>query len=147
MLHLLQNPYIWRRNLKSYKMKWKLLSIKMKVCRIKKKAWNLDSIDLFGSDDDMNYYTGMSSHHFLALFAFVNAGDICSRPNNSSIQFPELENKGQKHSLAPKDKLFLTVWLALGWIFPKKFWLIFTRLVWQRFPEYLSPDWTWFTPE
>ena len=43
-----------------------------------------------GSDDDMNYYTGMSSHHFLSLFAFLNAGDICSRlrhwgSNNSSI--------------------------------------------------------------
>ena len=24
------------------------------------------------SDDDMNYYAGMSSHHFLALFAFLN---------------------------------------------------------------------------
>ena len=56
----------------------------------------------------------MSSDHFLALFAFLNAGDICSRlrywgSNNSSIQFPELEKKGQKHSLEPKDELFLTL--------------------------------------
>lgn len=67
-----------------------------------------------GSDDDMNYYAGMSSHHFLALFAFLNAGDICSRlrywgSSNSSIQFPELEKKGQKRSLEPKDELFLTL--------------------------------------
>ncbi|KAK2561777.1 hypothetical protein P5673_015162 [Acropora cervicornis] len=55
----------------------------------------------------MNYYTGTSSHHFLSLFAFLNAGDICSRlrywgSNNSSI-------KGQKRSLQPKDELFLTL--------------------------------------
>jgi len=55
----------------------------------------------------MNYYTGMSSQHFLSLLALLNAGDICSRlrywgSNNSSI-------KGQKHSLEPKDELFLTL--------------------------------------
>ena len=60
----------------------------------------------------MNYYTGMSPHHFLALSAFLNAADICSRlrywgSNNSSIQ-------GQKRSLEPKDELFLT--LARLWV-------------------------------
>ncbi|CAH3131869.1 unnamed protein product [Porites lobata] len=68
-------------------------------------------LSIKNEDDGMNYYTGMSSHHFLALFAFLNAGDICSRlrywgSNNSSIQFPELEKKGQKRSLEPKDELF-----------------------------------------
>ena len=56
----------------------------------------------------------MSSDHFLALFASLSAGDICSRlrywgSNNSSIQFPEFEKKGQKHSLEPEDELFLTL--------------------------------------
>ena len=91
----------------------KVLSIKNEGLQNQIKNLKFGFHRFIGSDDDMNYYTGMSSHHFLALFAFVNAGDICSRPNNSSIQFPELENKGQKHSLAPKDELFLTVWLAL----------------------------------
>ena len=57
---------------------------------------------LIGSDDDMNHYSGMSSHHFLSLLAFLNAGDICSRSNKSSIKFPEWEKKGQKHLLKPK---------------------------------------------
>ena len=30
-----------------------------------------------GSDVDMTYYTGMSSRHFLAFFAFLDAGGIC----------------------------------------------------------------------
>ena len=72
----------------------------------------------------MNYYTGMSSHHFFNLFAFLNAGCICSHlrywgSNNSGIQLPELEKKGLKHLLEPKDELFLT----LGHLrvnFPKK---------------------------
>ena len=56
-----------------------------------------------GSDNDMNYYTGMSSQHFLSLLALLSAGDICLclrywGSNNSSIKFPELEKEGQKHS-------------------------------------------------
>ena len=31
------------------------------------------------SDVDMTYYTGMSSRHFLASFAFLDADGICSR--------------------------------------------------------------------
>ena len=67
-----------------------------------------------GSDVDMNYYTGMISQHFLAFFAFLDAGSICSRlrywgSNNSCIQYPEVEKKGQKRLLEPKDELFLTL--------------------------------------
>ena len=69
---------------------------------------------LIGSDVDMTYYTGMSSRHFLAFFAFLDAGGICSRlrywgSNNSCIQYPEVEKKGQKRLLEPKDELFLTL--------------------------------------
>ena len=67
-----------------------------------------------GSDVDMNYYTGMSAQHFLAFFAFLDAGGICSRlrywgSNNSRIQYPEVEKKGQKRLLEPRDELFLTL--------------------------------------
>ena len=67
-----------------------------------------------GSDVDMNYYTGMSARHFLAFFAFLDAGGICSRlrywgSNNSRIQYPEVEKKGQKRLLEPRDELFLTL--------------------------------------
>ena len=92
----------------------KVLSIKNEGLQNEIESLKFGFHRFIGSDDDMNYYTGMSSHHFLALFAFLNAGDICSRlrywgSNNSSIQFPELEKKGQKRSLEPKDELFLTL--------------------------------------
>ena len=92
----------------------KVLSIKNEGLQNKLESLKFGLHRFIGSDDDMNYYTGMSSHHFLALFAFLNAGDICSRlrywgSNNSSIQFPELEKNGQKRSLEPKDELFLTL--------------------------------------
>ena len=66
------------------------------------------------SDDDMNYYTAMSSGHFLAFYGFLNAEGVCSRlkywgSDNSSIQFPDIGKKGQKRLLEPKDELFLTL--------------------------------------
>ena len=57
----------------------KVLSIKNEGLQNEIESLKFGFHRFIGSDDDMNYYTGMSSHHFLALFAFLNAGDICSR--------------------------------------------------------------------
>ena len=82
--------------------RFETLKNEMKVLSIKNESLQKQILSLkfgfhrfVGSDDDMNYYTGMSSRQFLALFAFLNVGDICSRlrywgSNNLCIQFPEL---------------------------------------------------------
>ena len=66
------------------------------------------------SDKDMSYYTGLTYGQFVALFKFLNAHDICHRPNYwgsdyAKIQLPESEKRGQKRSLEPEDELFLTL--------------------------------------
>ena len=111
---LAAEPIHLEEKLEKLQNEMKVLSIKNEGLQNQIQSLKFGFNRFIGSDDDMNYYTGMSSHHFLSLFAFLNAGDICSRlrywgSNNSSIQFPELEKKGQKRSLEPKDELFLTL--------------------------------------
>ena len=54
----------------------KVLSIKNEGLQNQIESLKFGFHQFIGSDD-MNYYTGMSSHHLLALFAFLNAGAIC----------------------------------------------------------------------
>ena len=144
---LAAEPIHLEEKLEKLQNEMKVLSIKNEGLQNHMESLKFGFHRVIGSDNDMNNYTGMSPRHFLALFACLNAGYICSRLrywglDNSSIQFPELEKKDQKRSLEPKDELFLTLARLWGNQFPKKFWLIITRLVWQRYPEYLSPGWT-----
>ena len=60
-----------------------------------------------GSDNDMNYYTGISSRHFLALFMFLNAGDFflrlrCRGSDNSCIEFPKVDKKRRETFIRTK---------------------------------------------
>ena len=98
---LASEPIHLEEKLRKLQNEMKVLSIKNEGLQNKIESLKFGFHRFIGSDDDMNYYTGMSSHHSLALSAFLNAGDICSRlrywdSSNSSIQFPELEKKGQK---------------------------------------------------
>ena len=111
---LAAEPIYLEEKLEKLQNEMKVLSIKNKGFQNQIESLKFGFHRFIGSDDDMNYYTGKSSHHFLSLFAFLNAGDICSRlrywgSNNSSIQFPEVKKKGQRRSLEPKDEMFLTL--------------------------------------
>lgn len=66
------------------------------------------------SEKDMIYYTVLTYGQFVALFNFLNAYGICYRLNYwgseyAKVQLPDIEKKGQKGSLDPDDKLFLTL--------------------------------------
>ena len=111
---LAAEPIHLEEKLEKLQNEMKVLSIKNEGLQNQIESLRFGFHRFIGLGDDMNYYTGMSSHHFLALSAFLNAGDICSRlrywgANYSSKQFPELEKKGQKRSLEPKHELFLTL--------------------------------------
>ncbi|XP_068707919.1 uncharacterized protein [Montipora foliosa] len=122
---LAAEPMHLEEKLEKLQNEMKVLSVKHEGLQNQIESLKFGFHRFIGSDDDMNYYTGISPHHFLALSAFLNAGDICSRLR---VNIPEkVLADNYKISVVEVSRIFVT-WLDL----------IYSRLV--QLPAWASKN-------